>query len=402
MITVVLHKDANPDAFAEELNAAGYSYTQLEFVKRVFSVDTTLDSFTLKESDLIQDAYISADRQASIAGFTNQDIVLDSSVRPITSGSYALARIIRRDPPWNYNYINKYIQTSFKSNRTGEGVDIYICDTGVKINEVEFEGRAFDVTSGYSIDHGTVVASFAAGKTSGVAKKATLWNCYCSDVTNEFTMASAINAAISHYQSRSGTNRPAVLNLSWGGYVQSLPASTAALEAAIDEGIVVCIAAGNNSSDTDNSSYYPIQDMQAEAISIGAIGMDDTPWVSFDYAGNGTNWGTRVDIYAPGDEVLGRKFNNVLSKAQGTSFASPIIAGIIACMLEGYPRLTSRAQVAIVKQRLIDNATTGRLTSPDNYYGLAAGNPKINIENPIIGYLDPYKLIEGFVGITPL
>ncbi|MZE55416.1 S8 family serine peptidase, partial [Streptomyces sp. SID5770] len=100
----------------------------------------------------------------------------DIQLKQKASG-WGLDRIDDGMPPVNYEYDGEYVYDPFPS---GNGVDIYIIDTGIETTHPEFNGRAtndYNVTSGSASDchgHGTKVASAAGGKTVGIARNARL------------------------------------------------------------------------------------------------------------------------------------------------------------------------------------------------------------------------------------
>jgi len=89
------------------------------------------------------------------------------------------------------------LDQSYQPIGDGEGVDIYILDSGVRYTHEEFESRAkypgYDPMDEYLSEsrfgadcegHGTHVASLAAGKTFGAAKKATIYSVRVLNCTN--------------------------------------------------------------------------------------------------------------------------------------------------------------------------------------------------------------------------
>ncbi len=203
-------------------------------------------------------------------------------------------------------------------------------------------------------------------------------------------LTTAIGQLLTHYAGRSN---PAVCNISYifssGGGV------AAAVASMIDAGIVVTGPAGNAVTNLSTLDVFPAE--APDAICVAGLGMADIPY--YEYGVDlptgvltfGTNFGTSVSIMAPAQGVL-LASASVLGigsyrVGSGTSYASPMVAGVVACMLQGYEKLTSRTQVQAVKTKLLANATTGKLRSA---FGLTPLPDRIL-------YLDP-----GQVGPEPI
>lgn len=300
----------------------------------------------------------------------------------LLDGSWALPRICRRRPPWTKNRISLPLDTFYRFKRTGAGVDLYVIDSGLDTAHSEIAGRATNVYEYYSSGglgddhgHGTGVASCAAGETCGPARGAEIFSFKVYNSSGN-TDATAVNAAmsqvLSHYTSRAGLGRPAICNISVAFPTDSVSSGVAAL---IDAGIPVAAAVHNNALQLGSGvNAYPA--MNADVLAVGGIGMADTPY----YLGNsqdefgtlqvGTNWGAAIDILAPAQHVrmanaavLGGGFRTW----SGTSFSAPFVAGVLACMLEGGPRLSSRTEVQTLNSLLLANATTGQFQPAEGW-----------------------------------
>ena len=168
-------------------------------------------------------------------------------------------------------------------------------------------------------------------------------------------------------------------------------AIAADIEQAIEDGIIVVASAGNNygmiidvpgGPDYDNyfvatlngtnyDWYYNRGSAPGSApgvICVGAIGS-----LSDESKANFSSTGPRVDIFAPGQNILSSVLQQTSqdtgftdarnpsyrnAKNSGTSMSSPQVAGVLACLLETYPRMTAEQALNFVVSR----CKTGRIT----------------------------------------
>jgi hypothetical protein len=261
-----------------------------------------------------------------------------------TSAPNGLDRIDQRDLPLTTTY-------SYNINATGAGVHAYVIDSGIDTSHVEFGGRAFHNAdfSGFGPGdcngHGTAVASIIGGATTGVAKNVTLHSVRvsgCSGGPSASTLVSAINWVTLNRQS------PAVANLSVeNGGTSSVDT---AVRNSINSGVTYSVIAGNNNTNANNISPARV----VEAITVAASDpTNDVRW-------SGSNFGTVVDLFAPGVSVLVAQPGGQYGFGTGTSFASPFAAGVAAQYLESNPF----ASAATVQGAIVGNATTNRIFNP--------------------------------------
>jgi len=142
--------------------------------------------------------------------------------------------------------------------------------------------------------------------------------------------------------------RPAVVSASIGASGRYEYVKTA-IDRTVSEGVVVVVAAGNYKADACNYSpaYVP------SAINVGATSNNDKRWKS-------SNYGTCLDIFAPGDQILstGHASDTAQTYKKGTSMACPHVAGAAALLLQKEPNLAP----SVVASRIVSGATSNVVT----------------------------------------
>ncbi|KAK9767011.1 hypothetical protein K7432_003486 [Basidiobolus ranarum] len=234
------------------------------------------------------------------------------------SPNWGLARISQRqrNPNAPYNF----------PNSAGQGVDVYIIDTGINTRHKDFGGRAtlpVSFINGEPVEdlhgHGTHVAGIVGSKTYGVAKKVKLIGVKVLGRDGRGSTSGIIAGVNWVTRKVKSTGRKSVINMSLGGGNSN--ALNAAVDAAVQAGIPVIVAAGNESQDACNVS-------PANGRSAFTVGATD----SYDNAADYSNWGQCVNIQAPGSNIVStyKGSPNARGSLSGTSMASPHVAGIAA------------------------------------------------------------------------
>ncbi|CAG8623764.1 573_t:CDS:2 [Dentiscutata erythropus] len=240
----------------------------------------------------------------------------------------------------------------------GNGVDVYVVDTGIYLANNEFEGRAFwgktecsGCPDSDDNGHGTNVAGIIGGKIYGVAKNCNLYAVKVCDSGGSCQNSDIISGLVWCMQQHSNSGRSSVINLSLsGGYSTSL---NNAVQSCIAQGMHVVCAAGND--DDDSCSYSP-----SSAPNCTAVGATDNSanMASF------SNYGTCVDIFAPGNGIVaaGSSSPSDLSDYIGTSQAAPHVAGAIALMISD----SGDFAPADMKNKLINSAAKNKVNGTLN------------------------------------
>ncbi|MFC7528094.1 S8 family peptidase [Actinoplanes sp. GCM10030250] len=252
--------------------------------------------------------------------------------------------------PWGLDRIDQPALPLSRSYTapSAAAVTAYVIDTGIRVSHQEFGGRAvdgWDFVDGDGVaddchGHGTHVAGTIGGATAGVAKDVRLvalkvLNCEGYGSYTDFI------AAIDWVTANA--KLPAVVNMSLGG--PAWRALDEAVERSIATGVTYAIAAGNDN--TDACGYSPAA--TEAAITVGATDSTDAR-ASF------SNWGTCVDLFAPGVaiESAGHTTDTATRSMSGTSMAAPHVTGAAALVLGAHPGWTPRQ----VRDHLVEHAGT--------------------------------------------
>jgi subtilisin family serine protease len=289
-----------------------------------------------------------------------QKLSEDFRVQFVEEDGVMMASVTQNNPPWGLDRIdqrNRPLSATYTYNWTGSGVTAYVIDTGIRTTHSQFGGRAqnvFDAFGGTGADcngHGTHVSGTIGGSTYGVAKSVQLRGVRVLDCNGSGTTSGVISGVdfvrLNHVSN-------AVANMSLGG------GASTALDNAVNNlanaGVPIAVAAGNENQNACNVS--PAR--AANAITVGATTTTDAR-ASF------SNFGTCVDLFAPGQGILSSWFssNTATATLSGTSMASPHVAGVAALYRQANPT----ASTTTVRNAIVNNATTNVLT------GIGSGSP---------------------------
>ncbi|EAQ85604.1 hypothetical protein CHGG_06857 [Chaetomium globosum CBS 148.51] len=251
----------------------------------------------------------------------------------------------------------------------GEGTCSYVIDTGIYTAHSDFGGRAtfaanfVDSSNTDGNGHGTHVAGTIGSTTYGVAKKTKLYavKVLGSDGSGSTSgVVAGINFVATDAPKRS-CPKGVVANMSLGGgYSASINQAAAAL---VDAGIFLAVAAGNDNANSAN--YSP-----ASEASVCTVGATD----SSDRKASYSNYGSVVDIQAPGTNILSTWIGGRTNTISGTSMASPHIAGLAAYLLALEGSKTPAALCNYIKSTALSGAVSGLPSGTTNRLAFN-GNP---------------------------
>ncbi|KAA0550040.1 S8 family serine peptidase [Bacillus sp. BGMRC 2118] len=256
--------------------------------------------------------------------------------------STATIQAVHANQQWHYNMIKA--PEAWTVTPGSSSVKIAVLDTGIDHNHPSLAnfvntslGRSF--AGGTTMDvqgHGTHVAGTIAsyGQVSGVMQSATLipvkvlgdnGSGSLYGITQGILYAADIDADVIN------------MSLGGGGYDQSMDE---AVQTAVAEGTIVVAATGNDGA---SSISYPAA--YSSVIAVGSVTSSKTR-SSF------SNYGTGLEVMAPGSSIYSTYPNSRYSTLSGTSMATPHVAGVAGLIRAANPNIS----VAEARQILRDTA----------------------------------------------
>ncbi len=258
---------------------------------------------------------------------------------------------------------------------------IAVLDTGVDTHHEDLVGHlttSYDaVVPGRTMTdiegHGTMVAGIAAANTNntiGVAGAA--WSGKIMPVKVFRTDGYAYDSEIARGVRWAADHGARIINLSLGGKAPDGTIMHDAIIYATSKGVLVVAAAGNSG---DATPHYP-----AAFPEVLAVGATDNTGALTDFSTSG-DW---VDVSAPGFQITSTFFytqdpayHDYYATGDGTSFSSPLVAGIAAIVRTRFPSLTPAQVIARIKASARDAGPRGI----DPYHGY--------------GFVDAYAALGG-------
>jgi len=304
---------------------------------------TSLDQSALQT--IVQDPAVHfVERDGLVRAYGDNDLCIKQK-----QATWGLNRVTERKPLMNGDFIYE--------EEYGSNVTVYVVDTGIYTEHEEFEGRASWGANLISHEpelkdgngHGTHCSGTIGGKTYGISRSVQLVAVRVLDSEGEGTYAEVIAGIEWLTRDALAKKTPAVASMSLGGPKNK--ALDTAIQKAIEAGVIFVVAAGNENSDACQSSPANIP----PAITVGATELAHNGIQDTDKRAYYSNYGTCVDIFAPGSYITSAWIGTPTSTKtiSGTSMATPHVAGAVASYLTTNPTATP----AQVKAYLTNEAT---------------------------------------------
>ncbi len=359
----------------------------------------------------------------AVQGVFNDHIVTPSQVPPLSSPQ----------PPQVIPTGIDRVGANLSAAKSGDGAgsvdaDIAILDTGVNphpdLNVFRCESFLYSVplpVCNDIVDHGTMVAGIAAAKDNnigvvGTAPGARIWALKVISDNNEGDESDVIkglNYVAAH------AREIEVANLSFGQAGFSIPYFVAT-SILVLRGVVVVAAAGNDNIDANSAApanvpwvitVSAITDSDGKCGGTGPFIMEPKKH-SFqpeiivnpdDFFASYSNYGSVIDLAAPGSDILSTNNTGGYSTASGTSFAAPHVSGAAALIkslhptanpfqIDAFLKNTGTKAPATGNPRICENGTvsSGRGYFDDNYSPLLVIVLADKVKEPLL-YMDAIK-----------
>jgi subtilisin family serine protease len=286
-----------------------------------------------------------------MVAFVEEDGVVHADATQ-SGATWGIDRLDQRDRP---------LSGTYTYNFDGSGVHAYVIDTGIRATHTQFAGRVGNgftaISDGNGTNdcagHGTHVSGTIGGSTYGVAKRVTLHPVRvlgCDGSGSNSGVVAGIDWV------RANHLNPAVANMSLGGGASS--ATDTAVANATAAGVTMVVAAGNSNADACTTS--PAR--APSAITVGST-------TSGDVRSSFSNWGTCVDIFAPGSSITSswNTSDTATNTISGTSMATPHVVGVVALYLQQH----GTTSVSTVTSALKSAASVNKVTS------IGTGSPNL-------------------------
>ncbi len=317
---------------AKENNLTIVSQDQFMPLWYILSVTTATNGTSL---DIANKLYESGQFAEAIADFSSENDAL-CSYDPFVTQQWGLY-----NP--DYDDIDISICGAW-SYATGRGIKIGILDQGVDVNHIDLAQNiyplSFDTESGTSPaklydSHGTHCAGIAAAvRNNGIQVAGVAPDAKIVSISN--SLRSSTNSRLKRadgfvWAYKNGVD---VISNSWGSTTQHAAINEAIADAfkygREGKGCIIVFAAGND------GNRFPVAypaNCNDKIIAVGALDRDGT--IAYF-----SQTGDKLDVVAPGVDVLSTIPNNDTISWPGTSMACPHVAGLAALILERNPRLT--------------------------------------------------------------
>jgi len=293
--------------------------------------------------------------------FSTQANARDGRDQQVSVRTAAISTASVQMIPWGISKTQATLSYTLAGNGSGAvtGVRAYIIDTGLDTSNTDLnraghinftgDGRNYDCNGHGTHVAGTVAAIDNTLAVVGMAPGVPVYGVKVLNCAGSGTTTSVIQGVD---WVAANAIKPAVANMSLGGGASQLLDD--AVRNAAAKGIFFSIAAGNSATDACTSSPARIGG-SGNTTGLGVMTVAATD--SNDLEASFSNYGSCVDIWAPGVNITSLYLGGGLATMSGTSMASPHVGGAAALYLGRYPAATSASVVSTLKGMAFSTGT---------------------------------------------
>lgn len=329
-----------------------------------------------------------ADESAALRAFRNHPRVLAAELDEIVEH----AQITPNDPSYPAQAHLRAIQgpAAWLKTTGSPSVIVAIIDTGVNPDHPDLAGRLLPGWNTYdnnanSADvygHGTKVAgTITAATDNGLGVASICWNCMLLPVRASYPSGSASYSTLAAGLMWAADHGARVANISYS--ISSSTTVTLAAQYFMQRGGLVFSSAGN----------YGVNDPAADnpyIVTVSALDPASNNLYSW------SNYGNNIDVTAPGCAGATTLMSLTYGSGCGTSYSSPIAAGVAALIFSANPALSPEAALAILKQSSTDLGEPGwdarfgaGFVNAAAAVALAAGESAADTRGPQVSSISP-------------
>ena len=305
-----------------------------------------------------------------------------------------------------YDYGNSYAQVhihrgEFLHNKgyRGETIQVAVLDAGFQqyksisafdsirlggqvLGERDFVG--FDNSVNKDNSHGmhclSILSANWPGKMVGSAPKASYWLIRTENGASEYQIEeynwvvgaefadSAGSDLISSSLGYSTFDAP-TFNHSYTELYKNSSVISQGASVAVRKGMIVLVSAGNEGANSWKYITFP-----ADADSVCAVGAVNSAGVIAGFSSYGYPGKTKPNIVSLGAGTVIAGLNNVPISGNGTSYANPNVAGLIACLWQAFPKVSNMKILEAIYK------SSDKFSTPDNRYGYGVPDFKVAYE----------------------
>lgn len=328
----------------------------------VYQKDTAAQVIAALPSDVQIITHLEKLRVLTVEALTDAGLLEISGVISVAIDEQIIAETATT--PWHKLRICSAalpMRDQYLSKNTGVNTTVYMVDSGVNVvgdlaNATIENLYSFDGTFSDTLNHGTGIASLIVGETLGVSKDAKLKvvKIPMNVAVNVSALLTAFDSILTDHAVTPGVK---IVNCSW--VVPKNQILDLKIQELQSEGLLVVAAAGNSISNADNFSPVGLDTV------LGVAASDAFDRVINWGTGAGSNWGTEVDITAPGIDVEVLSNDGTTVTTSGTSIAAAIVSGAVAQFIVEHPTKTAQE----IQDLIIATSSQDLLFRNESVYG---------------------------------